>query len=399
MSARQGKPILRSIGLMSGTSMDGIDVAMIVSDGEAVLERGPAATYGYDASFRRRLADALEHASAIEQRTDRPAVLADLERELTLRHSTAVLEFLAASRQSPGDIDLIGFHGQTVLHRPQRSLTVQLGDGRLLASETGIRVAFDLRAADMAHGGQGAPLVPAYHRALAANLPPRFIGRRPVAFVNIGGVANITWIGADGEMIAFDTGPGNALIDQWLEAKAGIPFDQGGRIASEGRVVAAIAQQYLDDSFFQKAAPKSLDRNDFPSLAVDAASLEDGARTLAHVTAAAIWKAVERVPELPALWIVCGGGRHNRAILSDLCELAAANDRLGVAAEVTVAEDAGFNGDAMEAEAWAYLAIRAFRGLPLTWPGTTGVREPITGGMIVEPSPIRPLPIRKGKQA
>jgi len=369
---------------MSGTSMDGIDIALLDTDGEQRIERVAGAYYAYEPPFRQRLAGALQTATAIRERADRPGSLREIEEELTRRHAAAVAAFISERRLQAGQIDVIGFHGQTVLHHPEKALSVQLGDGRMLANLTGLRVACDLRANDMVHGGQGAPLVPAYHQALAANLPPEFAGCRPVVFVNIGGIANITWIGADGEMIAFDTGPGNALIDQWMEAKAGIPFDQGGRIASEGGVISEIARQYLDEPYFARPAPKSLDRNDFLPLVPELASLEDGARTLAHVSAAAIWKSVDHLPERPALWILCGGGRHNSAIVSDLRALAA-GDKDRFAARVIVAEDAGLNGDSMEAEAWAYLAVRSLRGLSLTWPKTTGVREPVSGGVICEP--------------
>jgi anhydro-N-acetylmuramic acid kinase len=385
VGARKSQGILRAIGLMSGTSMDGIDVALLETDGEDRVTRGPGASFPYEVAFRRRLAGALQTATAIRQRTHRPGELRQIEEELTRRHAAAVAAFLNEAGLSTGETDIIGFHGQTVLHRPEKALTVQLGNGQMLADQTGIRIAFDLRANDMAHGGQGAPLVPVYHRALAANLPQKFAGREPVAFVNIGGIANVTWIGAGGEMIAFDTGPGNALIDQWMEAKAGIPFDQGGRIASEGGVVAAIAERYLTDPYLKKRAPKSLDRGDFPPLAPELASLEDGARTLAHVTAAAIWAAGEHLPARPRLWVLCGGGRRNSAIVSDLRALAEDDtERFGT--QVILAEDAGFNGDTMEAEAWAYLAVRSLRGLPLTWPGTTGTREPVSGGLICLPS-------------
>jgi len=382
--AWKGKP-LAAIGLMSGTSMDGIDIALLATDGEAHVERRAAGAVAYNPAFRRRLAAALETAKAMSTREERPGDLAALERELTLRHARAVRDFLAAQGLSASDIDVIGFHGQTVLHRPEKALTVQLGDGALLAAETGIPVVFDMRAADMTLGGQGAPLVPAYHRALAANLPAGMAGLAPVALVNIGGISNITFIGRDGELIAFDTGPGNALIDQWVSTHAGIPYDAGGAVASEGRVLAALARRYLDSPYFMKPAPKSLDRNDFLPPDGPEASLEDGARTLAYVTAAGIWKAGDLLPDRPRLWIVCGGGRHNRAIMQDLAGFAASAGEGEAEMRVASAEEAGFDGDAMEAEAWAYLAVRSLRGLDITWPGTTGVSRPATGGVLARP--------------
>lgn len=367
--------IRTAIGLMSGTSMDGIDVALVKTDGEGVVERGPAVGVAYDPAFRKRLQAALETAKTITRREERPGDLADVERELTLRHAAAVASFLDANGLTKSDVDVIGFHGQTVLHRPEQGLTVQLGDGGLLARESGIDVVYDMRANDMAHGGQGAPLIPVYHAALARNLPADCAF--PVVFVNIGGISNLTYIGPDGDIVAFDSGPGNTLIDQWVEAQAGIPFDQGGMIASEGRVVAGLAARYLDHPFFTAPERRSLDRNDFSSPAGADATLEDGARTLAHVTAAAILKSAGHLPERPKTYVVCGGGRLNRVIMGDLAGLASDH------AKVVPAETAGLDGDSMEAEAWAYLAVRALDGLPLTFPGTTGVRAPVSGGVVV----------------
>jgi anhydro-N-acetylmuramic acid kinase len=367
--------IRTAIGLMSGTSLDGIDVALVRTDGEAVVERGPSMARSYDPAFRRRLQGALEAAKAIGKRTERPDDLADIERELTLRHAQAVHAFLAENDLKPSHIDVIGFHGQTVLHRPDEGLTVQLGDGGLLASETGIDVVYDMRANDMVHGGQGAPLIPAYHAALAAGLSHST--GKAVVFVNIGGISNLTFIGSRGGIVAFDSGPGNTLIDQWVEAHAGIPFDQGGMIASEGQVDPALAGRYLSQAFFTAPVRRSLDRNDFRPPEGRDASLEDGARTLAHVTAAAILRSARHLPERPKLYVVCGGGRLNRVIMGDLAALAETEG-----AEVVVAEDVDLNGDSMEAEAWAYLAVRSLRGLPLTFPGTTGVKAPVIGGVL-----------------
>lgn len=368
--------IVTAIGLMSGTSMDGIDVALLRTDGEGRVERGPAAGFAYPAAFREQLKLALELAKVIEDRDARPGELAATERELTDRHADAVAAFLQKFNLRLHDIDLIGFHGQTVLHRPLIGLTVQIGDGEWLARRTGIPVVYDLRANDMVHGGQGAPLVPVYHAALAQNAGAYSGGA--VAFVNIGGISNLTYIGADGELIAFDCGPGNTLIDQWVESEAGVPFDAGGAIASEGGVAGWLADRYLENPFFTSETRLSLDRNDFLPPQPGEVGLHDGARTLAHVTAAAILKSMRHLPAKPELVIVCGGGRHNRVILEDLAQLCAP-------ARVEVAERFGFNGDSMEAEAWAYLAVRSLRGLPITYPGTTGVKAPVSGGRLAEP--------------
>ena len=357
---------------MSGTSLDGIDVALIETDGEEMVARGPAATYPYRPDQQAVLQEALAAARHLEQRTARPGMLAEAERLLTDWHAEAVERFARETGISLSGIGVIGFHGQTVIHRPERRLTVQLGLGQALARRLGVPVVHDMRAADVAAGGQGAPLVPVYHRALAAGL-----GERPVAFVNIGGVANMTWIGEQGELIAFDTGPGNALINDWCERHTDVSMDRDGEMAARGKVNAKALGQLLNHSFFASAAPKSLDRNAFDATIVDGLSPEDGAATLTRFTAEAIARSVSLVPKPPLLWVICGGGRLNPTLMRDLREL--------VQAQVIPAENLGFNGDSMEAEAWAYLAVRSLKGLPLSFPGTTGVSHPLSGGVLSKP--------------
>ncbi len=361
--------------------MDGIDMAILRTDGMKRVERGPSMFVPYEPAFRRKLAEALETARTMKKRIDRPGNLRQVEADITDRHAEAVGDFLAREGLAPAKVSVVGFHGQTVLHRPKSALTVQLGDGQALANATGIPVVYDMRANDMVHGGQGAPLVPAYHAALARSLPEEFATKFPVMFVNIGGISNVTWIGAKGDPFAFDSGPGNALIDQWVEREGGIPFDDGGRIGSEGNVVRAVVESYLANSFFAEAGPKSLDRNDFTLEGAEGLELADGARTLAAVTAEAIFRAADHVPERPKLWILCGGGRKNTNIVNDMRKLAESDS-----AQVILAEEAGLNGDSMEAEAWAYLAVRSLAGLPLTYPSTTGCRNAVTGGILAEPA-------------
>ncbi|ABC91037.1 hypothetical conserved protein [Rhizobium etli CFN 42] len=364
-----------AIGLMSGTSMDGIDVALIRTDGRGFIERGPFLGMPYDAEFRGRLKRALELARPLRDRNERPGELREIEQELTLRHATAVTAFLERFGLAANGVDVLGFHGQTVLHRPDEGLTIQIGDGRELARRTGLSVVYDMRANDMVHGGQGAPLVPAYHAALAGKFQQ---AGEAVCFVNIGGISNLTYIGADGRIAAFDSGPGNTLIDQWVEMQTGRTYDPGGEIGGRGKVVPALAQRYLDSPFFRGNVRRSLDRGDFAPLRPDEASLEDGARTLAHVAAASIVKSAGFLPERPSAYIVCGGGRLNGTLMAEFSAMAEGS-------RVLSAEAAGFDGDAMEAEAWAYLAVRSLDGLPLTFPGTTGVAAPVSGGVLATP--------------
>lgn len=367
---------IRAIGLMSGTSMDGIDLAVVETDGLDHVLRGPSHFVPYEAAFRRRIEAALTDAKAIVRREERPGDLGALEREITLRHAGSVETFRRSLGGTWADVSLIGFHGQTVLHRPAEGVTVQLGDGALLARETGLRVVHDMRANDMAHGGQGAPLVPAYHAALARSLPADLRANMPVVFVNIGGISNVTFVPETGDPVAFDSGPGNALIDQWVQGKGGLPFDENGMVASEGGVARGVVAAYLANRFFAQGAPKSLDRNDFTLDAAERLELADGARTLAAVSAEAILRAADHMPARPSLWIVCGGGRKNPHIVADMRRGAETTG-----ARVILAEDAGLDGDAMEAEAWAYLAVRAEKGLALTFPTTTGCTAPVTGGV------------------
>jgi anhydro-N-acetylmuramic acid kinase len=358
---------------MSGTSLDGIDVALIETDGEDQVVRGPAMTLPYDDSMRRVLVDAIADARDLRSRDERPRSLADAERALTERHGAAVAQFLNEKGIERSSVDVIGFHGQTVLHRPDIGLTVQLGLADLLANFTRCPVVYDLRVADVDAGGEGAPLVPAYHRALTAKLP-----QRPIAIVNIGGVANLTWIGADGTLTAFDTGPGNALINDWMLHKTGAYLDSSGATAAQGEVDEDAMIALLSNAFFARRPPKSLDRNAFALDVVNGLNTENGAATLTAFTARSIAKAREHMTVEPELWVVSGGGRRNKTLMRMLAEQ--------VHHAVVPAEAVGLDGDSLEAEAWAYLAVRSIRGLPITFPGTTGVPKPMSGGLRVDPT-------------
>lgn len=368
----------RAIGLMSGTSMDGIDLALVTTDGEQVVERGAAGSVGYSDGFRARLKQGLIDARNMAQRDQRAGILKQLERDLTLLHAVAVQDFLFANGLNAHDIDVIGFHGQTVLHRPDDALTVQIGNGDLLARETGIAVVYDMRAEDMRNSGQGAPLIPAYHRALAGNLPQQ--PDMPVVFVNIGGISNLTYVDEAGELSAFDSGPGNMLIDQWMELHGQGRFDEGGALALTGKVDASLAAHYLSSLFFSGNQRRSLDRGDFSVPEQGRMSVQDGARTLAFVAAASILQSALHLPQQPRSYVVSGGGRKNAAIMAELITLA-----MREGATVIDADVAGLDGDSMEAEAWAYLAVRSLKGLPLTYPSTTGCVRPVSGGVLVKP--------------
>ena len=336
--------------------MDGIDIAMIETDGAALVHPGPAMTIPYPAAFRERLRGVLGGVGSV----------ADVAVDLTRLHAEAVETFLDRHRGLM--VELIGMHGHTILHRPAERRTWQIGDAALLARLLGLDVVADFRAADVAAGGEGAPLAPLFHAALASALA------KPLAILNIGGVANVTWIGEGAEIRAFDTGPGNALIDDWVRRHTGAAADFDGALARAGRVSAAQVARFLENPFFNCAPPKSLDRDDFRDAVPMGLSLEDGAATLTEMTAAAVAAATRHFPRAAREWLVTGGGRHNPTLMDAL------RRRLGV--PVRPVEAVGWDGDALEAQAFAYLAVRSVEGLPLSLPSTTGVRRPTRGGRL-----------------
>jgi len=366
--------MLTAIGLMSGTSLDGVDVALIETDGRRVKAFGPSGYRPYTDKERSLLRQALTEAVNLPQRDARPGILREAERAVTVAHAEAVAAFTTQNRISSGDIDIVGFHGQTVLHRPQQKMTVQIGDAAALAKAIHIPVMHDFRAADVAAGGQGAPFVPVYHRALAQSLERE----GPMVVVNIGGVSNITYIDGNDTLIACDTGPGNALLDDFMLRTMSKPFDCDGRTAAQGVVDVAWIIRAMEHPFFALPPPKSLDRNDFAALKLPAMSPADGAATLTALTAEAIARIVPLLPKEPNSWIVAGGGARNLTMLRMLRE------RLHPAT-VESADTLGWSADAIEAQAFGFLAARGLKGLPLSYPATTGVPIPMTGGVIARP--------------
>jgi anhydro-N-acetylmuramic acid kinase len=366
---------VRAIGLMSGTSLDGVDVALIETDGERIARFGPTGYRPYSDGEQTLLHKALEQGARLTERTARPGVLTEADAFVTRVHAETVEAFLDTEHIDKSGVAIVGFHGQTVLHRPAARLTVQIGDGAALARRLGLPVAYDFRAADVAAGGQGAPLVPAFHQALALDLKRA----HPIAVLNVGGVANVTFVDG-GDPIACDTGPGNALIDDFMRARTGAPLDRDGDQAAKGRVDEAFIARVLADGFFGLPYPKSLDRNAFAfaNIGLPDFSVADGAATLSALTAASVARIVSHLPAAPRAWIVAGGGARNPTLMRMLAE------RLKPAS-VETADAVGWSSQSIEAQAFAYLAVRCLRGLPLTFPATTGVARPLPGGILTRP--------------
>jgi len=359
-----GGEIVWALGLMSGTSLDGIDAALIRTDGNTMSDIGAWLTLPFDDRLRTRIRE------SVYMRGD----LAKIEQDMTLAHVDAVKALLKKAGLKARDVRVVGFHGQTIAHRPQEGITWQMGNGALLAEKTGIDVVCDLRRHDVAAGGQGAPLVPLYHAALVRHM------ELPVVVLNLGGIANITWVGRSEntgddimalDIMACDTGPGNVLLNEWALRHTGDSIDRDGKLALAGKPDKEVLTFYLSDSFFSLSPPKSLDRNYFTLDAVEKLSPQDGAATLTAFTAAAIESAQYFFPIPAKHWYVSGGGRHNPALMRAIAE------RL---TDVRPVETLGWHGDAIEAQAFAYLAVRSIKRLPLTLPTTTGANRAVTGG-------------------
>jgi len=361
---------MTALGFMSGTSMDGIDAAIIETDGEVIKRFGSTCASTFKPEHRNLLMRAIEAARHLSDRNARPGVLTEAEEFITQAHSAVAHDLMKREGLTADDIDIIGFHGQTVFHKPEDGLTIQIGDGAKLAALTGIDVVCDFRAADMVAGGQGAPLAPVFHQALL-----HYAGfKQGGVCVNIGGISNISWISQDADMIAFDTGPGNVLLDAWCQRHLNQPFDRDGVLSSSGEVNEDVLKTLLDNPYFSTPPPKSLDKTSFDLTLLARLSVEDGAATLAAFTAQSIALSQAHLPQTPQQWIICGGGRLNAAIMRQLQQR--------IETSVISAETAGFNGDDVEAQAFGYLAVRTLRELPLTFPGTTGVATPTCGGVV-----------------
>jgi len=367
------QPNIVSLGLMSGTSLDAIDLAIIASDGAANIETLAFDSIPLASSLRTDIRALITRAHNETVVWEQDQETLSLRARVTKAHIDAAEGFL---KKHSYDVSLIGFHGQTVWHDPQNGVTVQLSDGQLMANHFGVDVIDQFRLADVAFGGQGAPLVPVYHAALCTDFA------RPVAVLNIGGVSNVTYVGNQAgdqdTLIAFDTGPGNALLNDWVKKHTSKEYDPDGIYAQNGVASSDCVMRLMEHPYFAVKPPKSLDRNSFnPSNFIGGMSLEDGAATLTEFTVAAIHAAQRYFPEPALRWIVCGGGRHNKTLMARLTER--------LTGDVVNCDELSWQGDAIEAQAFAYLAIRSLRGLPLSFPETTGASQPVLGGHLSKP--------------
>lgn len=362
--------VYTAIGLMSGTSLDAVDAALIETDGLDYVRPLAFLTQPYEDAVRTQIRAAYGHSDRTAQ-----AVLA-AEALSTQEHIKAIKALLAQTGRMADSIDVIGYHGQTIYHAPHDGITVQIGDGAEMARASGIAIVNDFRSADVAAGGEGAPLAPLYHRArlCAADI------ELPAVILNIGGVGNVTYIDDDeGRIVAFDTGPGNALMDDWMQSRTGARYDEDGKMALAGTPIESLLDEWLQHAYFTRKPPKSLDRDQWDIAALGqvskemgAISTEDGAATLLELSARTIIQSQDFMPDTPKGWYACGGGRHNKALMARL-----SRDLAGV----QTVEALGWDGDATEAECFAYLAVRSLKGLPISVPGTTGVPQPMTGGV------------------
>lgn len=362
MLPRTNTYVLTAIGMMSGTSFDGIDAAIIRSNGDKIHDIGATASVKYTPSFREKIRLLLLEQVNIK-------ALLEVSNEIAAQHAHLVHDLLKSASLTDRDIDIIGFHGQAIYHDPANGQTMQIGNASLLAKMTGIDIVSDFRSMDIAHGGQGAPLVPLFHQALFSD------NKKPIAVLNIGGVSNITYLGASPkEILAFDTGPGCALIDDFVLKNFGQNFDDQGKIARSGKPDEHLLAELIADPYFDKAPPKSLNRDHFQAAAnkVKNLSKEDALATLTHFTADAIAKSAKFLPSPPLEWLVCGGGRNNKFLL----EILKTKHKLNVT-EIKY-------GDFIEAQAFGFLAIRSFYQMPLSLPSTTGTRFPVSGGALTK---------------
>jgi len=376
------KKLYTAIGLMSGTSMDGVDLSVISSDGCHQFSNILDDYYEYDKNLLNQLVRLRDLVSTKQDLLKNSEKLRELERNLTLFHGDAVNQSL---KKFKDPIDLIGFHGQTILHNPKEKVTNQLGDGRLLSQITKKKVIYDFRQADVQNNGQGAPLTPIFHHILSKKINQIYDVKFPIGFLNIGGIANVTKVinnsdNFQNNLSAFDVGPGNCLIDEWVRNNSNKKFDTNGELAKAGKVDQLILNQAVDN-FKINSYSQSLDIKNFDVTFARGLSLEDGCATITNFTAYLIAEGLKHISQKNKItFLICGGGRKNIYLIDCI------KSYLSMENIITLEFIDKFNlkGDYIESQAFAFLAIRSFLNLPISFSTTTGCREPTIGGKLVE---------------
>ena len=368
------KNLITSIGLMSGTSSDGVDASIIKSDGENGVYLIGNHFLSYEEKVKTRIRNLKDKINSILDLKKNTTEIDSLEKEITIFHAKVVNLIIKKFKLKKSEIDLIGFHGHTIFHSFKNKKTKQIGSGKFLSQLTGINVVYNFRENDIKNGGQGAPLVPIFHKLLQTKLKLKM----PLVFLNIGGLSNLTYVSKDKEIASFDSGPGNFLIDRMLQLKSNgkIQFDKNGIIAFTGKVDKHILNTYLSDPFYKSLPPKSLDVNDFNLSPLINLNLKDSVATLSELTSQTIVNALKFFSLRPIEIILCGGGRKNKYIFERIKKLSNI--------KISNIDSYKINGDFIESQAFAYLAIRSFLKKPISFPETTGVSSPISGGDIIE---------------
>jgi len=357
-----------SLGLMSGTSMDGVDASIIKSDGEKFIEIIDDFYLKYDDQIKLKLKRIIDLCSSKDQFFKISKDIQDIEKKITLYHVRACKLIIKKNKNIR--LDLIGFHGQTILHKPKKGYSIQIGDSQLLSKLTNTSVISNFRENDISNGGQGAPLAPIYHKLILNKIKATL----PSAIINIGGISNITYFENDNKLVGFDTGPGNYLIDKWVQSQKNIQFDKDGLIAKSGKVSEKLLKKILSNRYYKKKPPKSLDVKDFNFKNFNKISLEDGAATLSMLTVKSIGNAINNFAKYPNKILLSGGGRKNKFITNNIKKI--------LKCPVCLIDDYNFNGDFIESQTFAFLAIRSYLKKNITYPTTTGVKNPSSGGLL-----------------
>ena len=357
-----------SLGFMSGTSLDGIDASIIKSDGEKFVEIIDNKYIKYNDKLRSKLTKIVDKCTSKVKFRKLSQTIRQVEKEMTILH--AKLFKILKRKNNTLKIDLIGFHGQTILHKPKKGYSFQIGNSKLLSKLTKTKVISNFREIDIINGGQGSPLTPLYHKLILLKIKSKL----PAAVINIGGITNITYLKNKNKIISFDTGPGNCLLDKWVKNNIGKNFDEKGAYSKQGKVNKKILKKLLSDPYYKKKFPKSLDTKNFNLRYVNKLNFKDGCATLSMLTIKSIYLAIKKLKQIPFLILVSGGGRKNKFLINNLRKL------LNI--PVDVIEKFNFNGDFIESQAFAYLAIRSYLKKIITLPSTTGVSKPSSGGSL-----------------